>query len=163
MCGDSLVAEDLAVTTLINSRFGIAAFRSLALHGGEVDLRELPDVPLERTTDEERDQVARLIATVAGWTGFAASVATKVLHKKRPRLIPILDNQAIFGAYMNPRWPQAPSLAESVKALPRIREAQRAGRAGRPPLPLSLAINVVRRQRRRRSLTTRRRRSRRRG
>ena len=42
---------------------------------------------------------------MAQWPGFAASVATKVLHKKRPGLIPVLDNQA-FGAYMNPNWPQ---------------------------------------------------------
>lgn len=120
---DVLVAEDLAVTTLINSRFGMAAFRSLARQGGEIDLAVLPEVPLEKTCTEEREQVARLVATVAGWPGFAASTATKVLHKKRPRLIPILDNQAIFGAYMNPRWPKAPSLTDSVKAQARIAEA----------------------------------------
>jgi putative NADH-flavin reductase len=34
-------------------------------------------------------------------------VATKVLHKKRPKLKPILDNEAIFGAYMNPKWPES--------------------------------------------------------
>jgi hypothetical protein len=120
---DVLVAEDLAVTTLINSRFGMAAVRSLARQGGEIDLAVLPEIPLEETSKEEREQVARLVATVAAWPGFAASVATKVLHKKRPRLIPILDNQAIFGAYMNPRWPQTPSRADSVKAQARINEA----------------------------------------
>jgi hypothetical protein len=57
------------------------------------------------------------------WEGFAASVATKVLHKKRPRLVPILDNQAIFGAYMNPKWPEQRSATESVYAQARIREA----------------------------------------
>jgi hypothetical protein len=30
--------------------------------------------------------------------GFPRSVATEVLDKKRPALIPILDNEAIFGA-----------------------------------------------------------------
>lgn len=64
-----------------------------------------------------------MIAHVAGWEGFAASVATKVLHKKRPRLIPILDNQAIFGAYMNPHWPEQRSSTESVYAEARIRDA----------------------------------------
>ena len=106
---DELVPEDLAVTSLINSRFTMDAFRSLALHGHEVDLRSLPDVPLEQTTVDERGRVADLVATVAQWRGFGASVATKVLHKKRPALIPILDNQAIFGAYMNPLWPERPS------------------------------------------------------
>jgi hypothetical protein len=103
---DRLMPEDLAVTILINSRVGPAAFKSAQDHGAELDLAELPDVPLEETSVDMRRQVARLIADVAGWDGFASSVATKVLHKKRPQLIPILDNQAIFGAYMNPRWPQ---------------------------------------------------------
>jgi hypothetical protein len=46
-----------------------------------------------------------------------------MLHKKRPALIPILDNQAIFGAYMNPLWPEKRSLMETIKAVPRIKEA----------------------------------------
>jgi hypothetical protein len=44
-------------------------------------------------------------------------------EKKRPALIPVLDNQAIFGAYMYPLWPSKPSLMEAVKAAPRIKEA----------------------------------------
>jgi hypothetical protein len=34
-------------------------------------------------------------------------------HKKRPDLIPVLDNQAIFGAYMNQNWPQKRSSEQS--------------------------------------------------
>ena len=64
-------------------------------------------MPLEETSAGERAQVANFIAAVTDWEGFAASVATKVLHKKRPKLIPILDNEAIFGAYMNPKWPES--------------------------------------------------------
>lgn len=120
---DEVVPEDLAVTTLINSRFGMAAFRSMAKHGQEVQLARLPTVPLEKTTEEERETVARTIAQVAAWPGFGASTATKVLHKKRPALIPILDNQAIFGAYMYGGWPDTPSLTETVKKQSRVREA----------------------------------------
>lgn len=43
-------------------------------------------------------------------------MATKDLHKKRPDLIPILDNQAIFGAYMNPDWPEKPACLDSVNS-----------------------------------------------
>jgi hypothetical protein len=50
-------------------------------------------------------------------------LATKTLHKKRPGLIPILDNQAIFGAYMNPLWPEKRSLMDTIKAVPRIKQA----------------------------------------
>jgi hypothetical protein len=38
-------------------------------------------------------------------------------------LIPILDNQAIFGVYMNPLWPEQRALTDSVKAVSRIKEA----------------------------------------
>jgi hypothetical protein len=117
---DRLMPEDLAVTILINSRIGPAAFKSAQDQGAQLNLAKLPDIPLEGTSGEMRRQVALLIASVAGWDGFAASVATKVLHKKRPRLIPILDNQAIFGAYMNPRWPGQRSGTDSVYAEARI-------------------------------------------
>jgi len=120
---DKLVPEDLAVTILMNSRFSSAAFMAVQDCGDNVNLAALPDRALEETNEGERQQVAELIATVARWPGFAASVATKVLHKKRPRLIPILDNQAIFGAYMNRDWPQRRSSTESVYAAGRIGEA----------------------------------------
>ncbi len=118
-----LMPEDLAVTILINSRVGPAAFKSAQDQGAELDLAKLCDQPLEEAQDGTRDQVARLIADVARWNGFAASVATTILHKTRPQLIPILDNQAIFGAYMNARWPGQRSSMDSVYAEARIRDA----------------------------------------
>jgi Family of unknown function (DUF6308) len=120
---DRLMPEDLAVTILINSRVGPAAFKSVQDHGAELDLAKIPDMPLEETSADMRGEVARLIARVAAWDGFAASVATKVLHKKRPCLIPILDNQAIFGAYMNAKWPKQRSATDSVYSGTRIRDA----------------------------------------
>jgi hypothetical protein len=103
---DRLAPEDLAVTLLLNSQAGWRAFRSLQLHCTTINLKSLPSKPLEQTTLEERCQIKDIIVKMEGWPGFAASMATKVLHKKRPELIPILDNQAIFGAYMNPHWPE---------------------------------------------------------
>lgn len=120
---DVLVPDDLAVTILINSRVASRAFKAVQDHGHEVDLALLPEIGLEDTTEDQRQRIADLIAQVAQWPGFAASVATKVLHKKRPRLIPILDNQAIFGAHMNPAWPDRRSDTESVKSPARIRQA----------------------------------------
>jgi hypothetical protein len=120
---DRVMPEDLAVTILINSRVGPTAFKSVQDHGAKLDLAKLPDTPLQAASAEERDKVAALIAEVARWSGFAASVATKILHKKRASLIPILDNQAIFGAYMNPCWPGQQSSIDSVYAEARIREA----------------------------------------
>lgn len=100
---NKLVPEDLAVTLLVNSRAGYRAFQSLQAYAETINLETLPQKPLERISDNELKAVAEAIATVANWPGFAASMATKVLHKKRPDLVPMLDNQAIFGAYMNPK------------------------------------------------------------
>ena len=115
-----LTPEDLAVTLLLNSRVSGRAFVSLQKNGPTINLADLPQKPLERTTVEERREVATFIATIATWPGFAASVATKVLHKKRPDLIPILDNQAIFGAYMNTDWPEKAARTESIKRSDQI-------------------------------------------
>jgi hypothetical protein len=50
-------------------------------------------------------------------------------------LIPIIDNQAIFGAYMNPLWPEKRSLMDTVKAVPRIKELDRRGHHQVEPVP----------------------------
>lgn len=120
---DALFVEDLAVTMLINSRVAAQAATSVCRHGQTLDLRALSDKPLAETTETDRQTVAELIGEMASWPWIGASVASKTLHKKRPALIPVLDNMAIFGAYMNPRWPQQPALADTVKAVPRIRQA----------------------------------------
>ena len=120
---DVLVVEDLALTMLMNSRVASAAARSVYRYGATLRLESLPEKELADTTDEERQGVADVIGAMAGWPGFGASTATKTLHKKRPALIPVLDNMAIFGGYMNPRWPETPALEETVKAVPRIKEA----------------------------------------
>lgn len=117
---DKIFPEDLAVTLLVNSQVGWRAFHSLEERGDTFELAHLPDKPLEHTTQEERRQIASLIAEMAKLPGFAASVATKVLHKKRPALIPILDNLAIFSAYMNLNWPQKLAHSDSIKDPNRI-------------------------------------------
>lgn len=118
-----VLVEDLAATMLINSRVAAQAATSIYRHGDTLDLDVLPDKPLEETTDSDRQVVAEVVGVMTSWPWIGASVATKTLHKKRPALIPILDNLAIFGAYMNPRWPERPALADTIKAVPRVKEA----------------------------------------
>jgi len=120
---DRLLVEDLAVTMLVNSRVAAQAATSVCRHGATLDLGSLPDKTLEETTNAERQDVAGVIGAMASWPWLGASVASKTLHKKRPALIPVLDNMAIFGAYMNPLWPERPALADTVKAVPRIKKA----------------------------------------
>jgi len=120
---DRVLPEDLAVTLLVNSRATARAVQSLRDRGPGIDLSTLSDCPLERAADTDLEALADLIAGMAQWPGLGASIATKVLHKKRPALIPVLDNQAIFGAYMNPRWPGAPSSQETIKSRAKSVEA----------------------------------------
>ncbi|MBA3476349.1 MAG: hypothetical protein H0T10_06290 [Actinobacteria bacterium] len=120
---DALVVEDLAVTMLINSRVAGQAAAAVLRYGRSLDLASFVDRPLEETTPEERRRVAELIGAMTSWPWIGASLATKTLHKKRPHLIPVLDNQAIFGAYMNPRWPEQRSSTETIKATARIHDA----------------------------------------
>lgn len=58
--------------------------------------------------------MAELLATVCTWPHIWASTATKILHKKRRALIPVLDNLAIFGAYMKRDWPEVGPSADSI-------------------------------------------------
>jgi hypothetical protein len=120
---DVLQVEDLAVTMLINSRVAGQAAAAVLRYGTSLDLASLEDKPLELTTSDERDRVAELVGRMTSWPWIGASLATKTLHKKRPQLIPILDNQAIFGAYMNPLWPERRSKEDTIKSPARIREA----------------------------------------
>ena len=120
---DVLLVEDLAATMLINSRVAGQAAAAILRNGGTLDLASWPDQPLEETTPDERQRLAELIGTMTSWPWVGASLATKTLHKKRAHLIPILDNQAIFGAYMNPNWPEHRSSQDTIKASARIHEA----------------------------------------
>lgn len=120
---DRLLVEDLAVTMLINSRVAAQAAISVCRNGSALDLGSLPDKALQETTTEERESIASMIGVMTSWPWIGASLATKTLHKKRPALIPVLDNQSIFGAYMNPHWPERRSLADTIKAVARIKEA----------------------------------------
>lgn len=109
---DRIFVEDLAVTMLINSRVDARQAMGIARNGALFDLSALPAKPLAETTDAERQELAEVIGAMTKWPGFGASVATKLLHKKRPALVPVLDNMAIFGAYMNRSWPERAALAD---------------------------------------------------
>jgi hypothetical protein len=113
---DDLFPEDLAVTLLVNSRAGRRAFTALEQHAGAARalLRDLPhDTSLENADDDTVELVVRAIHGLVMLDGFRAALATKVLHKKRPKLIPMLDSTAIFGAYMEVRWDPPNHRAES--------------------------------------------------
>jgi hypothetical protein len=101
---DELCPEDAAIPLLLNAAWHLGPaktiVRSLMQLQATVCIGMLPNVPFQDTTAEIRDKLASLIHLVSSYPGIKAAVATKILHKKRPNLIPVLDNQSIFGAYM---------------------------------------------------------------
>jgi len=84
---DVLLVEDLAATMLINSRVAGQAAAAVYRNGSTLDLASWPDKPLEQTNADERRGLAELIGTMTTWPWVGASLATKTLHKKRPRLV----------------------------------------------------------------------------
>jgi hypothetical protein len=103
---DRLVPEDLAVTLPMNSFASALTFRSIVSNGHKIAdrLAALPHTALEESDAQVRGDLVDLIAAVACWPYIKVSVATKLLHKKRPALIPVLDNRAIFGALLWSEW-----------------------------------------------------------
>jgi len=99
---DVVGLEDLGYAVLFAGRPGPLAAMSLSKH--PVDVSSLPDQPLAVLGPEAVQQITAGVLSLVDLPGFGSSLATKVLHKKRPATIPVLDNKAIFQTYMNPSW-----------------------------------------------------------
>lgn len=85
---DVLVPEDLAVTVLINSRFDMRAFLAVQDRARELNLESVPATPLDDSSPKDRDHIAAVIAQMAKWPGFAASVATRFFTRSGQRVFP---------------------------------------------------------------------------
>jgi hypothetical protein len=75
------LVEEPAVTMLINSR--VAGQAAAAVTAVRLIWAALPDKPLELTTTDERRRLAGMIGTMTGRPWVGASLAAKMLHKKR--------------------------------------------------------------------------------
>jgi len=102
----TLVDADLLAPALIGAevdrgRFSLLREMLPALGG----IGSLPAVPLEEASDELVEQVADLFAVLdqapyAG-KGVRGTIISKVLHRKRPDLVPLYDSR-IFESYTAP-------------------------------------------------------------
>jgi hypothetical protein len=102
----ALVDGDLLAPTLIGAevdrgRFALLREMLPALGG----IASLPAVPLEQADDSVVEQVADLFAVLdaapyAG-KGVRGTIISKVLHRKRPDLVPLYDSR-IFESYTAP-------------------------------------------------------------
>lgn len=98
-----------------------------------------PNLDLIDCTDQEFDDVApTLHAALAGFVAPASgqwrrlAVATKIIHLKRPRLVPILDRNvlAVLGLHLPDDAAQAAQVSMGLEAARLIREVGRHNRAG---------------------------------
>jgi hypothetical protein len=99
---DEVTPEDVSAAAVLNMRFARATLEGLLAARGVIreGLERLPiDLSIEEASDEELDVIDDLLAGLCDGTGpyaFKIPEATraqisKVLHRKRPRLIPLYD------------------------------------------------------------------------
>ena len=122
---DTLLLEDLGVAVLLEGRPQSRAAMELALLSDDQrDLRAVPRTALHLSTPGDREAILQAILKLVALPGFASSLATKILHKKRPAAVPILDNRAIYGSLMSETWkPGMDPKANSVRFGPSIGRA----------------------------------------
>lgn len=106
-----LHVTDIALSTMMNSRIGgtTGALLHRARHTIESGLAKIPaglDL-LDVVAGDEIPGAAGISEAIAGMAAVPRvklSAATKILHKKRPGLIPILDT--VLEAHYFPKWVQ---------------------------------------------------------
>jgi hypothetical protein len=114
---DSVVLEDLAAAVLLVGQPRPRAALTLAA-SQPVDVASIPTTPLHTLDPRDRAAVVDgIMLLIELGTGFQSALATKVLHKKRPDSVPVLDNQAIFGTYQRAGWNPGdwPKYSDSVR------------------------------------------------
>lgn len=99
---DVVGLEDLGHAVLFAGRPSALAARSLVEHPVNISL--VPEQPLSELDAHGVARVVDAVMDLVAMPGFGSAVATKVLHKKRPASVPVLDNKAIFGTYMIRTW-----------------------------------------------------------
>lgn len=99
---DRLSDGDLLASVLLNARVSIAGFESLRAMRDEFEaaLRALPAVTLIDATDDHLRAVAALYAPLdRGMPGVGGTILSKVLHRKRPELVPLYDSR-LYSLYV---------------------------------------------------------------
>ena len=104
-----LVDTDFLAPVLLNVRMGIPTYRNLLAVRDELQhkLDRLPERGLLEATADDIAKIADLYTVVddGRTTGAQATTLSKVLHRKRPDLIPLYDDQ-VGTTYK--RSPEAP-------------------------------------------------------
>ena len=94
---------DLAWRVLLAGRPSPISAESL-LERAPIDIKEVPTAPLHELDEGQQERVIDVIVEIASLRGFRSALASKILHPKRRASVPVLDNQAIYGALTDPHW-----------------------------------------------------------
>lgn len=121
---DSIGFADLPWAVLLDGRpHGDSAEHLLTL--SPVSIANIPSaVPLHASTAGQRASIGSVIQAICGWrTG--CPIASKMMHPKRRELVPVLDNQAIFGAFAHRSWRKwdPPKSVSTVKTAAKVAPA----------------------------------------
>lgn len=101
---DRVTVEDLGLAVLFGERPRSQTAQTLVY--APVDVSKVPSAPLHETSAAGRALVVDTIMELVGRpaSDIASSLATKMLHKKRPATVPVLDDAAIFATFCSDPW-----------------------------------------------------------
>lgn len=91
---DTVTPTDVAAAAVLHPGLSRADLAFFVENNAQLAawLREIPsDVPMHHLSDD----TIRHIVSLAGWPGVSMSLLSKVLHRKRPLAIPLLDRHVI--------------------------------------------------------------------
>jgi flagellar biosynthesis regulator FlaF len=88
---------DIAITVMMNSRISGNTASEILRHSNAINnlLRQIPDdfdLSQNDLNDEIRNNLQQLINTFCEINRVRLAIATKILHRKKPKLIPMFDN-----------------------------------------------------------------------
>lgn len=123
---------DYVITAAMNSRANARGLQNVMLAASEITrcLREVPErMELVDLDPDTEVAVGALIARTARVGGVGISVATKILHRKRPLLIPMMDQvvqyhyKSLLGRLPQERGARALAYIRAIAADVRTNES----------------------------------------
>ena len=128
VAGDSMLRpEEIALSVMVNSQISGNTARAIWDNRGEVQRNlERIDPNLSLVAGESEIPWSSIHGAIAGICKVPRAkiaVSTKILHKKRPELIPILDS--VIVGYYKPRLGRARFKDDAARAIAVLKEFRR--------------------------------------
>lgn len=128
-CDDEITIGDVCASITINSYIVLPDVRRFLSRRQEISalLQDVaPDLCLLNASENLIDQIGDLVDTLSEIEHIGFGKVTKVLHKKRPKLIPVIDGYVLDALHKNFPWLMRGSAQRSFSQVLRVyRNAQR--------------------------------------